>query len=126
MGEGTLAAPLVLLVEDHDDARETYAEFLEIAGYRVALARDGEEALQKAAALAPDLILMDYSLPVLDGREATRRLKASPATTGIPVAIISGLPPEYVKTAGADACVTKPCTPDALLAEVQRLLGPRA
>ncbi len=118
-------APLVLLVDDYDDAREMYAEFLKISGYRVAEASDGEEALRQASALAPDVILMDLALPVLDGREATRRLKADPATAGIPVAIISGMPPEYVKGAGADACVTKPCTPEALLAEVKRLLSSR-
>jgi two-component system, cell cycle response regulator DivK len=117
--------PLVLLVDDYQDAREMYAEFLRLSGYRVAEASDGEEALRQAAELAPDVILMDVSLPVLDGREATRRLKASPATSGIPVAILSGLPPEYVRTVGADACVTKPCSPELLLAEVERLLHGR-
>jgi CheY-like chemotaxis protein len=124
---GTHEPPLVLLVEDYEDAREMYAEFLRLSGYRVAEAADGEEALRQAVALSPDLILMDVSLPGLDGREATRRLKASPKTARIPVAILSGLPPEYVRAAGADACVTKPCSPELLLAEVERLLqqGPR-
>jgi len=116
-------APLVLLVDDYQDAREMYAEFLRTSGYRVVEAADGAEALEQAAALVPDLILMDFALPVIDGREATRRLKADPATAGIKVAILSGMPPEVVRGAGADACVTKPCAPDVLLAEIKRLLA---
>lgn len=119
-------APLVLLVDDYQDAREMYAEFLRASGYRVVEAADGAEALVQAAALIPDLILMDFALPIIDGREATRRLKADPATSGIKVAILSGMPPEVVGAAGADACVTKPCSPDALLAEIERLLAGRS
>jgi len=120
------AEPLVLLVDDYDDAREMYAEFLKMSGYGVVEAADGAEALRRADELAPDVILMDLSLPIVDGREATRRLKASPKTARIPVVIISGMPPEYLKNAGADACVTKPCTPEVLLAEVKRLLAGRS
>lgn len=116
-------APLVLLVDDYQDAREMYAEFLRTSGYRVVEAADGAAALEQAAALIPDLILMDFALPIIDGREATRRLKADPATSGIKVAILSGMPPEVVRAAGADACVTKPCSPDVLLAEIERLLA---
>ena len=119
-------APLVLLVDDYEDAREMYAEFLKTSGYRVVEARDGAEALEQADALVPDLILMDFALPVIDGREATRRLKASPKTAGIKVAILSGMPPEVVRAAGADACVTKPCSPELLLAEIKRLLADRS
>jgi two-component system, cell cycle response regulator DivK len=118
-------APLVLLVDDYQDAREMYAEFLKTCGYRVVEAADGAEALAQAAALIPDLILMDFALPIIDGREATRRLKSSPATAGIKVAILSGMPPEVVRAAGADACVTKPCSPEVLLAEIKRLLADR-
>jgi two-component system, cell cycle response regulator DivK len=114
-----------LLVDDYADAREMYAEFLSASGYRVAEAADGEEALEKTAELAPDIILLDVSLPLLDGREVTKRLKGNPATAGIPVVLLSGMPPEYVKGVGADACVSKPCAPEALLAEVERLLATR-
>lgn len=114
--------PLVLLVDDYADAREMYAEFLEISGYRVIQAADGEEALAKVAESPPDVVLMDLSLPGVDGREATRRLKASPATSSIPVVILSGMPSEYARSTGADAVLTKPCAPDALVAEIQRLL----
>ena len=67
---------LVLVVDDYEDAREMYAEYLAYSGFRVAEARTGVEALEKAFELLPDLILMDLSLPVMDGWEATRRLKA--------------------------------------------------
>jgi CheY-like chemotaxis protein len=72
--------PLILVVEDFDDAREMYRDYLEFSGYRVETARDGREAIDKAQALKPDLILMDLSLPGVDGWEATRLLKSDPVT----------------------------------------------
>lgn len=122
----TASAPLVLLVDDYQDAREMYAEFLEISGYRVIQAADGEEALAKVAESSPDVVLMDLSLPGVDGREATRRIKASPATSSIPVVILSGMPQEYARATGADAVLTKPCAPDALVAAIARLVAARA
>jgi CheY-like chemotaxis protein len=116
-------APLILLVDDFKDAREMYAELLQLSGFRVAEAVDGEEALRKANDLVPDVILMDLSLPGLDGREATRRLKASPRTAAIPVAIISGMPGDTARGTGADGWMTKPCAPEALVAEIERLLA---
>ena len=68
-------APLVLVVEDYDDAREMYAAYLRLDGFRVEEAGDGVEALRLAAALAPDAIVMDLSLPVVDGFETIRRLR---------------------------------------------------
>ena len=126
MGVAEVTKPLVLLVEDHGDAREMCAELLRLSGFRVAEAADGEDALEKATDLAPDVILMDLSLPGVDGREATRRLKASPRTAAIPVAILSGMPADVVRVAGADAFMTKPCAPDVLLAAVHRLLARHA
>src|SRR3954451_15169895 len=67
---------LVLVVDDYQDAREMCCEYLTYCGFRVAEARNGQEAIEKAAQLLPDLILMDLSLPGMDGWEATRRLKA--------------------------------------------------
>lgn len=122
MGPIARELPLVLLVDDYTDAREMYAELLQLYGYRVAQAVDGEDAIQKASDLIPDVILMDLSLPGVDGREATRRIKASPRTANIPIAILSGMPGDYLKNLGADACVTKPCAPEILIAEVERLL----
>jgi CheY-like chemotaxis protein len=117
------AAPLVLLVDDYADAREMYAEFLELYGYEVMQAADGEQALAKAAERRPDVVLMDLSLPGLDGREATRRLKADPETASVPVVILSGMPSEYARKSGADAFLTKPCEPGDLVEAIKRLLG---
>jgi len=117
------AAPLVLLVDDYADAREMYAEFLELYGYEVMQAGDGEQALAKAAERRPDVVLMDLSLPGLDGRETTKRLKATPATANVPVVILTGMPSEYARKSGADAFLTKPCEPAALVEAIKRLLG---
>src|SRR6476661_5895254 len=69
-------APLVLVVDDYRDARELYAETLLVAGFRVAEAADGHQAVDRARALLPDVVLMDLSLPGKDGWQATRELKA--------------------------------------------------
>ncbi|MFY0565074.1 response regulator [Archangium lansingense] len=120
-------APLVLIVDDYQDAREMYAEYLEYSGYRVAEARNGLEAVEKAFALHPALILMDLSLPVMDGWEATRRLKGDARTRSIPVVALTGHALDghsrEAQDAGCDAYVTKPCLPDALVREVQRVLA---
>lgn len=118
--------PMVLVVDDYEDAREMYAEYLQYSGFRVAQARTGVEALEKAFELLPDLILMDLSLPVMDGWEATRRLKADARTKAIPVVALTGHAlaghSEVARKAGCDAFVTKPCLPDALVVEVKRVL----
>ena len=72
--------PLILVVEDYPDAREMYAEYLRFSGFRVAEARNGEEALARARQEVPDVVLMDLALPLMDGWEATRRLKSDPRT----------------------------------------------
>jgi CheY-like chemotaxis protein len=117
------AEPLLLLVEDHADARELYAEFLQLSGFRVAIAGDGEEAVRLAREILPDAVIMDFSLPGLDGREATRQLRADPRTARIPVVILSGMPAEIARTAGADAWLAKPCVPEAIVGAVQRLIA---
>ncbi len=117
---------LVLVVDDYADAREMYSEYLEFSGFRVAQARNGVEALEQAFALLPDLILMDLSLPTMDGWEATRRLKADARTQAIPVVALTGHAlagfSDGAKKAGCDAFITKPCLPDALVAEVRKML----
>jgi len=119
--------PLILVVDDYQDAREMYAEYLQFSGFRVAEARNGNEAVEKAFALKPDLILMDLSLPGMDGWEATRRLKADDATRRIPVVALTGHAlagaSEGAKKAGCDSFVTKPCLPDDLVVEVRRMLS---
>ena len=120
-------APLILVVDDYQDAREMYAEYLQFSGFRVAEARNGNEALDQAFALKPDLILMDLSLPGMDGWEATRVLKADDRTKHIPVVALTGHAlagaSEGAKRAGCDSFVTKPCLPDDLVVEVRRMLA---
>ena len=120
-------APLILVVDDYQDAREMYAEYLQYSGFRVAEASTGNEALAKAFELKPDLILMDLSLPGMDGWEATRHLKSDDRTKHIPVVALTGHAlagaSDGAKRAGCDAFVTKPCLPDDLVVEVRRMLG---
>jgi two-component system, cell cycle response regulator DivK len=119
--------PLILVVDDYQDAREMYAEYLQFSGFRVAEAKNGNEAVDKAFELKPDLILMDLSLPGMDGWEATRRLKADETTRHIPVVALTGHAlagaSEGAKKAGCDSFVTKPCLPDDLVVEVRRMLN---
>jgi two-component system, cell cycle response regulator DivK len=118
---------LVLVVDDFHDNREMYMQYLSFAGYRVAEAVDGEDALAKARSLLPDVIVMDLSLPRLDGWEATRRLKKDPLTQAIPVIALTGHAlaghAEGALGAGCDAFVTKPCVPSELEARVREMLS---
>src|SRR5687768_11167902 len=82
--------PLVLVVDDFADNRDMYARFLEFSGFRASQAANGQEALDKAFAERPDLVVMDLSLPGLDGWEATRRLKADARTKDVPVVAVTG------------------------------------
>jgi CheY-like chemotaxis protein len=121
--------PLVLVVEDYQDAREMYAAYLQFSGYRVAEASNGLEALEKTRELMPDIILMDLALPKMDGWEATRRLKADERTRHIPIVALTGHAlaghAEGARQAGCDSFVTKPCLPDELVTEIQRMLSVR-
>lgn len=127
---GAALPPLVLIVDDVDHGREICSEYLEFRGFRVATAADGQEALDKAFELLPDVILMDLSLPKIDGWEATRRLKQDERTRLIPVvaltahALVSAH--EKALAAGCDSVVTKPCLPRDLEAEVRRQLEGRS
>ena len=121
--------PRVLLVDDYPDARDMYGEYLEYSGYDVIQAANGMEALQRAVDDQPDIILMDLSLPVMDGWEATRRLKADERTARIPVVALTGHAlagiSEGARQAGCDSFVTKPCLPEDLVREIHRILdGP--
>ena len=122
--------PLVLVVEDYQDAREMYTAYLQFSGFDVAEAGNGLEAIEKARELLPDIVLMDLALPRMDGWEATRRLKNDPRTRHIPIVALTGHAlaghAEGAREAGCDAFVTKPCLPDALVAEIKRLLDAQA
>jgi CheY-like chemotaxis protein len=122
----TREQPLVLVVEDYQDAREMYAAYLQFSGFEVAEAGNGIEAIEKTQELLPDIVLMDLALPRMDGWEATRRLKNDARTRHIPIVALTGHAlaghAEGAREAGCDAFVTKPCLPDALVAEIKRLL----
>jgi CheY-like chemotaxis protein len=117
----------VLIVDDFDDNRQMYAEFLTYSGYRVLEASNGAEALAQATEHVPDLVVMDLSLPVLDGWEATRRLKRDARTRHIPVVALTGHALEGhsqgAREAGCDAFLAKPCLPDKLLETVKAMLA---
>ena len=118
--------PLVLLVDDYPDNREAYALYLRFRGYRVEEAEDGHQALDRAFQSLPDLVVMDLSLPGLDGWQATRTLKADPRTRDIPVIALTGHAlegqSESARAAGCDAFITKPCEPNALEAAIRKIL----
>jgi two-component system cell cycle response regulator DivK len=117
---------VVLLAEDFEDARELYKDYLEFSGFTVETATNGREAIDRAIALQPDVILMDASMPVLDGWQATRELKANPATKHIPVLALTAHAfddaRQEAQAVGCDGFVPKPCLPDDLVARVRATL----
>ena len=121
--------PLILVVEDQEELRRLYVEHLALSGFEVIEAANGEEAISHTSSHAPDVVLMDLSLPILDGWEATRRLKADSRTAHIPVVALTAHDGsgelQRATRAGCDWFVPKPCPPDALITEVRRVLAGR-
>jgi two-component system, cell cycle response regulator DivK len=119
--------PKILLVEDNEMNRDMLSRRLIKKGYEVIMALDGEQALEMARAEAPDLILMDISLPGLDGWEATRQLKAMPETQAIPIIALTAHAMagdrEKCLEAGCNDYDTKPVEFPRLLGKIQELLG---
>jgi CheY-like chemotaxis protein len=120
--------PRILLIEDNELNRDMLSRRLARKGYEVLLAEDGAAGVAMATAERPDLVLMDVSLPVMDGWEATRRLKAAAETRGIPVIALTAhaMSTDRLKAmeAGCDDYETKPVELDRLLGKMVRLLGP--
>jgi CheY-like chemotaxis protein len=114
----------ILLVEDNEMNRDMLARRLERRGYQVVIALDGEQGVQLAQTETPDLILMDMSLPVLDGWEATRRLRALPATQTIPIIALTAHAMagdrDRCLRAGMDDYIAKPIAADKLLDVLRR------
>ena len=117
----------ILLVEDNEMNRDMLARRLERRGYQVVIAVDGDQGVRLAQAEVPDLILMDMSLPVLDGWEATRRLKAMPATQAIPIVALTAHAMsgdrEQALEAGCDDYDSKPIEFARLLGKIEALLA---
>ena len=118
--------PLILLVEDETELRQMYAEQLALSGFDVIEAGNGADAISRTTSDSPDVVLMDLSLPVLDGWEATRRLKSDARTSHIPVVALTAHDGagelQRATRAGCDWFVPKPCPPAALIAEIRRVL----
>ncbi len=116
----------ILVVEDQEDNRQIVRDLLTTTDYEVMEAENGEEALAAVAKQRPDLILMDIQLPVMDGYEATRRLKADPALRAIPVIAVTSYAlsgdEEKARAAGCDDFVPKPFSPRQLLAKIRKYL----
>lgn len=119
--------PKILLVEDQEMNRDMLSRRLTKRGYDVAIAVDGAEGLAMAGSETPDLILMDMSLPVMDGWEATRRIKADEATRHIPVVALTAhamsTDREKALEAGCDGYETKPVELPKLLQTIEDLLA---
>jgi two-component system cell cycle response regulator DivK len=117
----------ILVVEDQEDNRQILYDLLGHAGYELAAAKSGKEALAVVAAWRPDLILMDMRLPDIDGYEATRHIKSDPDLRSIPIIAVTSyaLSGDEAKgrQAGCDAYVTKPYSTRQLLAKVRELLS---
>jgi two-component system cell cycle response regulator DivK len=116
----------ILVVEDQEDNREILRALLESVGHEMIEALDGESAIAKAIKHRPDLILMDIQLPIMDGYEATRRIKANVELRSIPIIVVTSYAlsgdDEKARAAGCDAYVTKPYSPRELLAKISEFL----
>lgn len=117
----------LLLVEDNEDNRIIYSTVLRHVGYDVVEALDGVQAVSLARSVLPDLILMDISIPAIDGWEATRILRKDPLTTGIPIIALTAHAladdRERAKAVGFTSYLAKPVEPRTVVAEVQRWIG---
>lgn len=119
--------PIILLVEDNLHNRKIFKDMLEHYGFHTLEAEDGAKALELVASEHPSLILMDLSIPVIDGWECTRRLKADPATRAIPIIALTAHAmrgdEERARAAGCDGYLAKPVSPKRVVAEVKMRLG---
>lgn len=126
MNEQTEATPTVLIVEDNPDSRELAAKVLKAKGFHTVLATDGYEAIRKAAAAPPDVILMDLSLPRLDGYEATRQIKNKAALSNIPIIALTAHAMkgdrEKAMAAGCDGYISKPIDVRSLADQIREFL----
>jgi CheY-like chemotaxis protein len=122
---------VVLIADDNADTRELYAIALRVEGHRVETARNGREAVDKVVSLLPDVIVMDLHMPDIDGWQAITRLQADPATSTIPVIVLTGHDfKQYLRAAalavGACSYLMKPCLPERLACEIRGVLETRS
>lgn len=127
MDSSTPSGHRLLLVEDNEDNRTIYSTLLRHLGYEVIEAQNGVQAIELARSERPDLILMDISIPEMDGWEATRILRGDPVTKDVPIVALTAhaLEDDRERAAevGFSSYLAKPIEPRAVLAEVRRLIG---
>jgi CheY-like chemotaxis protein len=120
----------VLVVDDYDDSRELYAEYLQFVGFDVSTAADGAAAVECAQSQACDVIVLDIALPKLDGLTVLRQLRSSSATRDVPVIVLSASVSAELRAAamaaGAHRFLTKPCPPEEVEKAIREVLAPRS
>jgi len=124
--DDTGSSPLILIVDDDPDGRNLYSYALQAAGFRVAEACDGFEAVDKGYKLRPQVILMDLLMPRLDGWEVVSWLKKNPVTSEIPIVAVTGAEEEIRQMAVSAGCrvvLTKPCSGGRVVDEVRQVLA---
>jgi two-component system, cell cycle response regulator DivK len=119
----------ILVIEDQEDNRQIVRDLVTASGYELIEATTGEEGIEAAARERPDLILMDIQLPGIDGYEVTRRIKANPQLSKIPIIAVTSYAlsgdDKKAFAAGCDGYVTKPYSPRLLLAKIREYLPPK-
>jgi adenylate cyclase len=116
------ARPHVLLVEDDPDTREMYSHYLNYSGMRVTAAPTGMRALESARVHRPDVVVTDIAMPGMDGYELSQRLRAEQLTQDLPIIAVSGQVDATTPVPGANVVLEKPCEPERLVREIQRVL----
>lgn len=128
--EATMGSKTVLLVEDNEDNRIVYATVLRHHGYGVCEATNGKDGVRLAQEIMPDVILMDISIPIIDGWRATEILKAEEATSHIPIIALTAHAlagdRKKARDVGCDGYLAKPCEPRRVVAEIAKRIGPAA
>jgi len=115
----------ILVVDDMDEVREMCSQYLAHEGFRVAVASNGQEAVDTTSKILPTLVLMDLSLPIMGGLEATKRIKGDPKTQHIPVILMTAQTRNgsaAVIEAGCEGFLVKPAAPREIVAEIERVL----
>jgi CheY-like chemotaxis protein len=118
----------ILLADDHEDNRFALLTVLERDGYRTLAAANGREAVDIAREHLPDMVLMDLAMPVMDGRQAMRELRADERTARIPIVVLTAMAlsvdRDRLVMEGFDGLLIKPCMPPVLIGEVRKIIGP--
>ena len=120
----SIESPAVVVIEDDVDARRMYAEFLRMKGWTVFTAADGRAGLNKTLELTPDLVVLDLTMPKVDGWTVLKQIRESSATAHIPVVVVTAVQDtrDQAFEEGCDAYLTKPCIPEILYLQLRALL----